>query len=131
MLWRNGPNDLCVYDCERLVNDETIKDFWTFKGKQTMPIAAVSNREVYKILAISQLDPSTQVLHYMEKDPEYRNVKTEYYMKDVFPSSNLWANLSGESDDDGGVSGREYGIHRGEGDIINEHSSCEDLRRHL
>jgi len=115
VLWRNGPNDLCVYDCERLMNDETFKDFWKYKGRETLPTAAVANREVYKVLGLSRLDPSTQVLHYLEKDKDYKNVKTEYTVKEVFPSRKSWLDVSEGGDDDGGVSGRKHRIHRWQG----------------
>jgi hypothetical protein len=102
------------------MNDETIKDFWKFKGRETLPTAAVSNREVYKVLGLSRLDPSTQVLHYMEKDNEYKNVKTEYSVKEVFPSSKPVLDSSERSLNDGGIPGRQHRLHRREGGGLGE-----------
>ena len=89
MLWRNGKKDIDIYDVELMKNDETVPNFWLHQGRETIPLAAVSNREVSKILGLSQLDPNTQVLHYMEKDPAYNNVISSKNMRDVFPTSTL------------------------------------------
>ena len=101
MLWRNGKRDIDVYDVEMMRNDETIPNFWMVNGKESIPIASVSNREVSKILGISQLDPNTQMIHYMEKDADYNNHITTFPAKEVFPSS-MVVLPSEETDHDGG-----------------------------
>lgn len=88
ILWRNGPKDLDVYDCEQMKNDETFPNFWTYKEKACMPVAAVSNREVSKVLGVSQLDPSTQVVHYLEKDADWNNQTQTALARDLFPNVN-------------------------------------------
>lgn len=98
ILWRNGHNDLSVYDCEALKNDEVIKNFWDYKAKSTAPVAAISNREVSKILALSQLDPNTQVIHYLEKDEKLKNHKSEFLMRDIFPRMRKLTTMEVNSD---------------------------------
>jgi hypothetical protein len=86
-LWRNGPRDLDIYDCELLRVDETVPNFWTYNGAGCEPIAAVSNREVSKILGLSQLKDSTQIFHYYAKDQNNKINVTTYKVKDFFPTS--------------------------------------------
>lgn len=87
VLWRNGPKDLDIYDCEMMRNDETVQDFWMHNGRVCRPIAAISNKEVSKALGLSQFDQNTQVLHYIEKDSQYNFVKQSMPTNQVFPSS--------------------------------------------
>ena len=84
ILSRNGKKDLDIYDCENMKVDETVPNFWSHQGYQCKPIAAVSNREVSKILGLSQLDNNTQCLHYYEKDSKDKVVLSSYKTKDVF-----------------------------------------------
>ena len=89
ILWRNGNRDLDIYDCENMRVDETVPNFWTHQGRPCQPIAAVSNREVSKILGLSQLDNQTQCLHYYEKDDKDRVNMNSYRAKDIFPTSKI------------------------------------------
>ena len=98
ILWRNGQKDLGIYDVENFKNDETVENFWMYKGKQTMPVAAISNREVSKILALSQLDGSNQVIHYYEKDANYDFVRMEFMMHELFPTMKRLTTMEVSSD---------------------------------
>lgn len=98
ILWRNGPKDLDIYDCEMMRNDETVPDFWTHNGQTSRPIAAISNREVSKALGLSQLNPSTQVLHYIEKDQNYNFVKNSVQATDLFPNMRKLTTMEVSSD---------------------------------
>lgn len=89
ILWRNGNKDLDIYDCENMKVDETVPNFWTHQGQQCQPIAAVSNREVSRILGLSQLDKNTQCLHYYEKDDKDRVTMNSFRSKDIFPTSSF------------------------------------------
>lgn len=89
ILWRNGDRDLDIYDCEQLRVDETVPNFWTYNGIGCEPICAVSNREVSKILGLSQMKDATQIFHYYSKDQNNKVNVTTYKVKDFFPTSKL------------------------------------------
>lgn len=91
ILWRNGTQDLDIFDSEAMKVAETIPFFWTYQGHSCLPIAAISDREVSKILALSQLNPETQILHYLEKDPqgEYEGTLSTTVASHTFPACSL------------------------------------------
>lgn len=104
ILWRNGNKDLEVFDCESMKNDETISGFWHYRGQPTKPVAAISDREVSRILAVSQIDLNNQAIHYLEKDfktgVDYVNVGN---VKEVFPNCKIVTHASQTNHNDGGV----------------------------
>lgn len=85
IIWKNGLNDIEVVDCEIGKPVEMITNFWSHRGKPCLPQSAVSNREVSKILGLSQLDPNTQVLHYIDKDSQ-TTLPQSLLVKEAFPS---------------------------------------------
>lgn len=89
ILWRNGNRDLDILDCETQKVDETVPNFWTHNGTVCQPVCAVSNREVSKILGLSQLNETIQIFHLYTKDPNNKVNITTHRVKDFFPTSNL------------------------------------------
>lgn len=89
ILWRNGPRDLDIYDCEQMRVDETVPNFWTHQGTGCEPICAVSNREVSKILGLSQMSDSSQIFQYYSKDQNNKVNVITHRVKDFFPTSNF------------------------------------------
>jgi hypothetical protein len=89
ILWRNGNRDLDILDCETQKVDETVPNFWTYNGVGCQPICAVSNREVTKILGLSQLSDGTQIFQLYMKDANNKVNITTYRVKDFFPTSTL------------------------------------------
>ena len=88
ILWRNGDRDLDIYDCEDKKVNESISNFWTHEGINCQPISAISNREVSKILGLSQLDPNTQILQFYTKNQYNRTSVSTFRVKENFPTSN-------------------------------------------
>ena len=89
ILWRNGNRDIDIFDCEIQKVDETVQNFWMYNGSPCQPICDVSNREVSKMLGLSQLNDTTQIFHLYMKDTNNRVNLTTYRVKDIFPTSTL------------------------------------------
>ena len=66
MLWKSGQDNLSIIDVDIFQKRETIKEFFTFGNKSSMPICACSDRTAEKIVAISQPRQDFYVIHYYE-----------------------------------------------------------------
>jgi len=65
-LWRSGNNGITIVEAETFEKQETIDNFFTYKGMPTSPIAACANRVASKICGTSKAGPNEYILHYYE-----------------------------------------------------------------
>ena len=66
MLWKSGQDNLSIVDVEAFECVDVIKQFFTYNGISTMPVAACSTVNCDRIFATSQAEPQNYILHYYE-----------------------------------------------------------------
>ena len=66
LLWRSGQDNLSIVDVESFECVDVIKQFWTYEGVSSMPVAATATVNADRILGTSQSGPQNYIVHYYE-----------------------------------------------------------------
>lgn len=88
LLWRSGQDNLSIVDANFFEVVQTINRFWSFDGRSTMPVAAVSDLVAEKIVGSSLAGSNDSILHYWEQTPENGKIRYEKPINQVIENMN-------------------------------------------